>query len=304
MEEFNLHFQESDLLFIEEAYDAIKSRGISGDIHFAAIPRSDFRDGELRGEASMATYEEIRSGDDSGPGGAVRRILSELDDPVFLVFDADELRKIADPYSGSISPANRAEAHLAIKAVMYVKKHPAIEGFFSEREGLFYRSLVRNIKGGRIAEVGSWKGLSASFIGRTANLNKTILYCVDWWEGSVEWKDREKMIAKEDIENTFRTNMAERKINVEVVKEQSPDAAKHFEDESLDLVFIDASHEYDNVMADLKAWFRKLKPGAILSGHNYEDSHDGVIRAVGNFADRHGLNLGRGTGSIWLTYKR
>ncbi|MHC4663868.1 MAG: class I SAM-dependent methyltransferase [Planctomycetota bacterium] len=300
MEELHLHYQESDSLFIEEALDAVRSRGIAGDILFSAASQAEIGQGTFPKETiAAAAYGEIRSGENES-GRAPMEIVRELDEPVFLAFAADGMKRAADNRYSFINLGNGEEALLA---VMPVKKHSAIEGFFSEREGLFYRSLVRNIQGGRIVEVGSWKGLSASFIGRTANANNTVLHCVDWWEGSPEWKDREKIIAEKDIESTFRNNMADREINVEVVKEKSPDAAKRFDDESLDLVFIDASHEYDNVRADLKAWFRKLKPGAILSGHNYEERHDGVIRAVGSFADRHGLNIGRGTGSIWHTYK-
>ena len=49
----------------------------------------------------------------------------------------------------------------------------------------------------------------------------------------------------------------------------SVDAAKQFADESLDFIYIDADHHLAAVVADLKAWYPKLKHGGLFSGHDY-----------------------------------
>ena len=51
----------------------------------------------------------------------------------------------------------------------------------------------------------------------------------------------------------------------------SVEAAKKVADGSLDFVYIDARHDYESVKEDLKAWFRKVKPGGIFAGHDYVD---------------------------------
>lgn len=56
-----------------------------------------------------------------------------------------------------------------------------------------------------------------------------------------------------------------------MIREHSVDAAKLFTDGSLDFVYIDASHDYKNVTADLKAWYPKVKIGGVVSGHDYAD---------------------------------
>tara|TARA_Y100000310_G_C20694545_1_gene824618 strand:- start:4630 stop:5115 length:486 start_codon:yes stop_codon:yes gene_type:complete len=46
----------------------------------------------------------------------------------------------------------------------------------------------------------------------------------------------------------------------------STNAAKLFNDSYFDLVYIDALHTYDAVLADIKAWLPKVKKGGIISG--------------------------------------
>ena len=47
------------------------------------------------------------------------------------------------------------------------------------------------------------------------------------------------------------------------------DAVKTFEDNSLDFVYIDGNHDFLNVAQDIHYWFKKVRPGGILSGHDY-----------------------------------
>jgi SAM-dependent methyltransferase len=57
--------------------------------------------------------------------------------------------------------------------------------------------------------------------------------------------------------------------------------AETFPDKSLDLVFIDACHEYEPVLADIRAWLPKVKPGGMLAGHDYSfEMFPGVVKAV------------------------
>jgi len=49
------------------------------------------------------------------------------------------------------------------------------------------------------------------------------------------------------------------------------DAASFFPMRSLDLVYLDARHDYASVIADLAAWTPLVKPSGILAGHDYLD---------------------------------
>ena len=89
--------------------------------------------------------------------------------------------------------------------------------------------------------------------------------------------------------------------------EASLGVAGSFSDASLDFVFIDADHSYEGVSADIEAWRHKVKPGGILSGHDYvypgERSPRGwpeVIRAVDEAVVAHGWELARGDEATWF----
>ena len=58
------------------------------------------------------------------------------------------------------------------------------------------------------------------------------------------------------------------------------EAARLFEDESLDAVFIDADHSYEAVKLDIQNWMPKVRKGGILAGHDYNSAWPGVVRAV------------------------
>ena len=56
-----------------------------------------------------------------------------------------------------------------------------------------------------------------------------------------------------------------------------------------DAIYIDASHEYADVRADLRAWWEVLRVGGVLFGDDY--NWHGVKRAVDEFAAARGLRL-------------
>ncbi len=64
----------------------------------------------------------------------------------------------------------------------------------------------------------------------------------------------------------------------------SYNAVKRYKDQSLDFVYIDASHKYEDVKIDLNGWLPKVKEGGLIAGHDYvEFKGFGVIKAVDEF---------------------
>ncbi len=60
--------------------------------------------------------------------------------------------------------------------------------------------------------------------------------------------------------------------NYAFVKEFSMDALSMFRDNSLDFVYIDANHGDPYVTQDITEWYKKVRPGGILAGHDYTRS--------------------------------
>jgi len=88
-----------------------------------------------------------------------------------------------------------------------------------------------------------------------------------------------------------------------IIRKSSVDAAKDIPDGSLDFVFIDADHSYEGCKADILAWKPKLKPGGLLSGHDYKNSEYpcfGVDRAVDEFSKESGLPMELGQNYTWF----
>ena len=68
---------------------------------------------------------------------------------------------------------------------------------------------------------------------------------------------------------------------VELVRKKSTEAAPDFEDGSLDFVFIDAIHDYENCYKDINYWHNRVRKGGYVMGHDWEHpGFPGVQQAV------------------------
>jgi SAM-dependent methyltransferase len=138
--------------------------------------------------------------------------------------------------------------------------------------------------GGTIVEVGCWKGKSTAYLAvEIINSRKKIeLHAVDTWNGSAEHIN-DPHIINGTLYDLFLTNIEPVISVVKPIRKKSVDAAMDYADGSLDVVFIDACHDYDSVKEDIAAWFPKVKPDGIISGHDYSTVWPGVVQAVNEF---------------------
>jgi cephalosporin hydroxylase len=69
-------------------------------------------------------------------------------------------------------------------------------------------------------------------------------------------------------------------------------------------VFIDASHAYEDVIADIRLWAPKIRSGGLLCGHDYgmEAYYPqwGVTRAVDEYAAEVNQTVERGADWTWF----
>lgn len=145
--------------------------------------------------------------------------------------------------------------------------------------GLYSNFILRCPDGGKIVEVGSWKGKSIAFLAVCAiNSGKKIkIDAVDTWEGSSEHQD-DPLVKKGNLFDIFLKNIDPIKHAIKPRKMKSVKAAKLYKNNSINMVFIDAAHEYEFVKEDIIAWLPKVKSGGILAGHDWH--HEPIRRAV------------------------
>lgn len=148
-----------------------------------------------------------------------------------------------------------------------------------------YKSMVEKFSSGsKFVEVGSWKGKSAAYLAvEIINSKKDIsLDCVDTWKGSFEHTN-DFYVKSNSLYELFIKNTSSLSYVINPIRMDSISASKIYKDNSIDFVFIDASHEYDNVKEDISSWFPKVKFGGIIAGHDYKYGWKDVDKAVDEF---------------------
>lgn len=85
-----------------------------------------------------------------------------------------------------------------------------------------------------------------------------------------------------------------------LIHDTSDNAVELFADNSIDYVFIDGDHSYEQCGRDIINYFPKVKQGGILAGHDYKGGETGVKKAVNKFkSDRNVVTTER-----WCWYHR
>ena len=151
-----------------------------------------------------------------------------------------------------------------------------------KREGL--PVIFRDLRFAKGAEIGVREGFYSEQLCKT--IPNIDLLCVDIWE----------VYPGHKVKKTAEQHYAEaqerlKPYNAKLWKKDSLDAAKEIPDGSLDFVYIDAAHRFDNVIQDLVTWVPKVKVGGIVSGHDYyRGRNNGVVPAVNAYTYAHQIN--------------
>jgi predicted O-methyltransferase YrrM len=194
-----------------------------------------------------------------------------------------------------------------------------IEGWNSD--GLIFLELLMEHRPHLVVEVGTWLGASAlhmaSLLDRLPDCRATKIVCVDTWLGALEfWTDQNDPTRYRALELTHGYPTVYRRFLANVLHRGQQDriipfpqtsliAARWFarREEKLPFVYLDASHDYDDVLADLRAWWPLIAPGGVLFGDDY-GTWEGVRLAVECFhGERAGHVSKRIVGNHWVLTK-
>ena len=165
----------------------------------------------------------------------------------------------------------------------------------------FFKKMIKKHRPKTIIEVGTWKGKSAIAMAealKSEGLKDSKIICVDTFLGATEFIAKEDEDPKRGLRrvNGYPTIYYQFMANVVKTGHQdmiipfpqtSTNAARFFSygSDEFDMIFIDGSHEYDDVVDDLDNWSALLRDGGVLCGDDYCEYWDGVRQAVDELRD-------------------
>lgn len=158
-----------------------------------------------------------------------------------------------------------------------------IDGWF-DYEVLYDEALGRVTEPAIFVEIGCWEGKSSAYMaeGIRKRFLPVTFYCIDPWTGSANDGDQLKRVAQlgGDMFPIWKRNMQLTGNLGSALPIQLPsvEAVKQFADGSVDFVWVDGSHSFEDASLDIRVWLSKLKPNGVIAGHDFDIA--GVRRAV------------------------
>src|SRR5262245_51735555 len=187
----------------------------------------------------------------------------------------------------------------------------------------FVVDLVRHYGCRKVAEVGVWKGQLSRMLLSRCDLEHLLLVDPLAHDRNLFRPQTRGPHPSMMVPGVYNCTMGEPTLSQEQLDQLHADMVAEFErdhpgkttflrlpslgaaprvpNRSLDLVFIDAIHLYEDVLADVAGWLPKLKRDGILAGDDYCPAFQGVIDAVEELFP--GLRKVHATG-VWYVHKR
>ena len=155
-----------------------------------------------------------------------------------------------------------------------------IDGWMSPEDLTFLFESAKRMSS--ILEIGSWKGRSTHAL---LSGCPGVVFAIDHFKGSRSPQaiGLAREAARVDIHAQFMRNVGHFQ-NLVVYRMKSLEAVSFFADNSINMVFIDGEHLYEDVKADIHAWLPKTTE--LICGHDYHTGSEweyicgGVVRAV------------------------
>lgn len=144
-------------------------------------------------------------------------------------------------------------------------------------------------------EIGCYAGESTEMFLKSGKIKK--LYAVDIWDDPLDFFNSMNISHDfKEVENSFDQkvkgfNVIKYKTSIQNIPIIAPNVS------NLDFIYIDANHDYEYVLEDIKTSTPLLKKGGIIAGHDYNNSTPGVVKAVNEIF---GTNIKIYADSSWL----
>jgi len=181
-----------------------------------------------------------------------------------------------------------------------------------------FRGLIDEIKPNLIVEVGTWKGQSViNMVTHIKNTNIDCkIMCIDTWLGAIEFwswasntQDRNLLLKNgyPQVYYQFLSNVVHNGLQDIILPfpNTSENGFRYLSYKNLkpEMIYIDASHEEDDVYKDIKNFYSVLSEGGVMFGDDYTKDWPGVINSVNRFKDEMNLNLEVIENNFWVIRK-
>jgi hypothetical protein len=93
------------------------------------------------------------------------------------------------------------------------------------------------------------------------------LFSIDPWTVRDDYNDGRGQELFDRFEKTARERLSP--YDCTILKMKSSEAVQQFKPDSIDFVYIDGHHNFFNVVHDVHEWSQRVRPGGIISGHDY-----------------------------------
>jgi hypothetical protein len=183
---------------------------------------------------------------------------------------------------------------------------------------LIFKELIEKIRPTTIIEVGTWKGQSAITMGKSVKecgLNTTI-HCVDTWLGAIEFWTSGKNTSERNLLTVngypqvyyqFISNIVHNNLQDIILPfpNTSENGYRYFKYNNIkaQMIYIDASHEEDDVYKDLNNYYELLENNGIMFGDDYQKDWPGVINSVNRFVQEKNTQLEIIDNNFWVIKK-
>lgn len=178
----------------------------------------------------------------------------------------------------------------------------AVHGWHGDHP-IFY-DLFDNLEPKLVLEIGTWKGQSAITMGLAAKELSldTKIVCVDTWLGSIDFinaavkddydRDTKPIFGYPSVYYEFLTNVVKHNLEDIIIPfpQTSSIACRWLENKkmSFDLIYIDGSNDYRDVIMDLESAWPILKENGVIFGDDYNHHFfTDIKKAVNEFAKKY-----------------
>ena len=180
---------------------------------------------------------------------------------------------------------------------------------FEENRYLMLRKIQKEINPKVAVEIGVQKGIYAKEMFK-AFLNAQIIL-IDPWK---EFTKEEYLDTGNILQGLQDLNLEETKENTnewknrrQIIRKESLEIINEINDNSIDFIYLDGNHAYKYVKQELRQFWKKIKKGGYLAGHDYLNMNTyelkiGVKKAVDEFVKDYKLKLQTTNEEKWKSW--